>query len=118
MTIVSVAVGGALGAMSRHIVQTIGTPSIWKTWLINMMGAFLLGIVAYGVWTNEAFLLFVATGFLASFTTFSTVMVEWVELLEERRYGLWILYASLTVGGGFVALTLGALIGQWLIQTF
>lgn len=118
MTIVSVAVGGALGAMSRYIIQTIGAPSIWKTWLINILGAFLLGIVAYGVWTNETFLLFVATGFLASFTTFSTVMVEWVELLDDRRYGLFALYASLTVGGGFVALTLGALIGQWLIQMF
>lgn len=98
----------AAGAVGRYLldrlVQSLHTGAFpWGTWVVNVLGSLVLGAVAglarrHGL-PQEAVLL-VGSGFLGSFTTFSTMTFETVRLLEERRAGLAVanLVASLGVG--------------------
>lgn len=76
-----VAVGGFAGAAARHAVSVaapVGFP--WGTLAVNVLGSFLLGVLVYesvfaGQLTPETRLV-VGTGFLSSFTTYSTFALE------------------------------------------
>ena len=87
-----VAVGGALGALSRYAVDRafaalLGYPTAISTFSINIIGAFLLGVfVSVSAGYSQPTLgvrLFLATGFLASYTTFSTLAVSTAQLAES-----------------------------------
>lgn len=116
MTVVAVAVGGALGAVSRYLlgswVQSMSGGSFpWGTWTVNVLGSLLLGFAM--VWLAETLAsaevrLFVAMGFLGSFTTFSTFSFETVELVRE---GLWMragIYSLGSLAIGVLAVVTGA----------
>jgi fluoride exporter len=71
-----VALAGAAGAAARFVVdgQILARTNArlpWGTALINLSGAFVLGISA-GAVTSHEFSLIVGTGFLGAYTTFST----------------------------------------------
>jgi CrcB protein len=77
-----IAVGGFAGAISRHAVAiTLLTGTLpWGTLVANVLGSFALGVLLYearfaGVLAPETRLI-VGTGFLSSFTTYSTFAVE------------------------------------------
>lgn len=110
---------GALGALARYLIGRIvveRTRSIfpWATLLINITGAFLIGLIA-GLTTthvlNSLVQTVLATGFLGGYTTFSTMSWEAMQLLREgsRRRG--VLYLSGTVVPGLLAAALGLLLG-------
>lgn len=116
MTVVAVALGGALGAVSRYLlgswVQSMSGGSFpWGTWTVNVLGSLLLGFAM--VWLTETLAsaelrLFVAMGFLGSFTTFSTFSFETVELIRE---GLWMRAGVYSLGSlmvGVLAVVAGA----------
>ena len=116
MTVVAVAVGGALGAVSRYLlgswIQSMSGGSFpWGTWTVNVLGSLLLGFAM--VWLTETLAsaelrLFVAMGFLGSFTTFSTFSFETVELIRE---GLWMRAGVYSLGSlaiGVLAVVAGA----------
>jgi len=98
-----VALGGALGAVSRYLagawVQSMsGGAFPWGTWTVNLVGSLAIGFAM--VWLNQTLAsaelrLFVAMGFLGSFTTFSTFSLETVELLRE---GLWFRAGAYSLG--------------------
>ena len=78
---VLVGAGGFAGAISRYAVAAaLPTTFPWGTLAVNVAGAFLLGVVVYGTAglrrLPEAARLVVATGFLSSFTTYSTFAAE------------------------------------------
>jgi CrcB protein len=80
-----VAVGGFAGAASRHGVATVLPAAFpWGTLAVNVVGSFLLGVVVYGIETRKTVpdrvRLVVSTGFLSSFTTYSTFAAETAEL--------------------------------------
>jgi CrcB protein len=83
--VVLVAMGGFSGAVSRHAIA-LALPETfpWGTLAVNTVGAFLLGLVVYETLTRgrvaEAVRTLVATGFLSSFTTYSTFAAETVAL--------------------------------------
>jgi fluoride exporter len=75
--------GGCLGALARAgLAEALPVP--WATLLVNVAGAFLLGVVV----TRSPRLL--GTGFCGAFTTFSTMQVELLELpvLEAAAYAI------------------------------
>ena len=80
-TVRLVAVGGFAGAVCRYAVS-VALPATfpWGTLAVNVAGAFLLGVVVYGTaelrQLPKAARLVVATGFLSSFTTYSTFAAE------------------------------------------
>jgi CrcB protein len=83
--VVLITVGGFVGALGRHGVTLVLPETFpWGTLAVNIVGAFLLGFVAYSIETDdgpsETARLFVATGFISSFTTYSTFASETVAL--------------------------------------
>lgn len=122
----AVALGGAIGAVLRHLFvlafpQDPGAfPTV--TFAENVTGAFLLGVVLIALLRSprlsDRWRPFLATGVLGSFTTFSNVSVQILELGVEGRIGIALLYiaASLVVGLGAAAggIALGArLMRRW-----
>jgi CrcB protein len=101
-----------LGALARVGVSrsfptaTAGWP--WATFAINIGGAFLLGYFATRLQerlpqsTYRRPLL--GTGFCGAFTTFSTVQVEALEMLDDDRYGLALGYAAASIAAGLLAM--------------
>lgn len=80
-----VAAGGFAGAVSRHgvaVALPAGFP--WGTLAVNVVGAFALGLVAYHTRIrgrlSDRTRLTVSTGFVSSFTTYSTFATETVSL--------------------------------------
>ncbi len=109
-----VALGGALGAMARltlnfALQRDIDFP--WGTLAANLAGCFLMGIVAHLVatsaWFNEAgiipdqYRLLFAVGFLGSFTTLSTLVLEMHSLIERHDYLAASAYLGASVIGGY-----------------
>ena len=107
--------GGAIGATARHLASKAvlaWTPPAfpWGTYLINITGCFAMGIVA-GLANNGSISpttrLFLATGILGGYTTFSSFLLDAAHL---RRQGgpAWLLYWVGSVAAGLVAAALGA----------
>ena len=76
-----VGAGGFAGAACRYAVSAALPATFpWGTLAVNVAGAFLLGVVVYGTAElrrlPEVARLVVATGFLSSFTTYSTFAAE------------------------------------------
>lgn len=108
-------VGGA-GACARFLLDAlvsslIGADLPWGTFVINVSGSFLLGLVSGLAFTGDALVL-AGGAALGSYTTFSTWMLETQRLREEGEFGpaLGNVAISLAVGLGAVALgrTIGA----------
>lgn len=116
---VIVALGSALGGALRHGVngasaRLLGTGWPYGTFTINVAGSFAIGaIVAYLALrghVSSAWLLFLTTGVLGGFTTFSAFSLEVVLLYERGHPGLAALYVAgsvvLSIAATFLALTL------------
>lgn len=104
--------GGALGALARAVLSEAFVPAPsgwpWPTFLVNVVGAFLLGYFA----TRLAERLplsgyrrpLLATGLCGGLTTFSTMQVELLWMLDHHRFGLAAGYAAASVVGGYAAI--------------
>lgn len=84
-----VGAGGALGSAARYLLaRKIATATTsWfpaATFLINILGALLLGITVRAGIAGNLYLLF-ADGFLGAFTTFSTFMYEGFTLFKDKK---------------------------------
>ena len=112
MTILLVLIGGAIGAPLRYLTDQAvqrrrRTAFPWGTWTVNVIGSFVLGLVAAAGPTWVVTL--VGTGFCGALTTFSTFGYETVRLKEE---GLpWL--AAANVGASIAAGLAAAVLGWW-----
>ena len=116
MTWLAVALGGAVGAACRYVVdfvvsQRAGGVFPWGTWTVNITGALLLGALAgYASARGDPQWWHIAatSGFCGAYTTFSTFMYETLQLIERRAWWetLWNL-SSLVVGLAAAALGWG-----------
>jgi len=110
----AIAAGGAIGALARtglaYAVPVDSGAWPWTTLAINVAGAFALGYFVTRL--QERLPLsayrrpFLGTGFCGALTTFSTVQVELLQLLDAHRYGLAALYAAITIVLGYFAVAL------------
>jgi fluoride exporter len=108
-------IGGGLGSMARYGISVFGMRLLgqgfpWPTLLINIVGSALMGLLtgwlaAQGT-SPQSLRLFVATGILGGFTTFSTFSLETVLLYERGQLGLAVAYVAASVGVGVGALIL------------
>ena len=84
-------IGGGLGAVSRHAANRAGLALIgpgfpWWTFTVNVTGCFLIGLLAglFGsLETGHNARLFLITGFLGGFTTFSAFSLDALTLWER-----------------------------------
>lgn len=105
-----VGLGGALGAVCRYLITLLpmnpenGFPV--KTFLINIAGSFLIGIVAALAAKNSLdsrLVLFLKVGICGGFTTFSSFALETEGLIQKGSNGIAFLYAALSIILGILA---------------
>jgi fluoride exporter len=113
-----VVVGAAVGAPARYLIdRTIQTrhDSVfpWGTFTANMIGSFLLGLLAAAsLHTSDEMLALLGTGLCGALTTYSTFGYETVRLIQQRNGLLAALNVTASIIGGFGAAYLGAAIAQ------
>ena len=115
MTPLLVALGAALGAPLRYLVDRFvqsrhDSVFPWGTFAVNVAGSFVLGAAA--VVLRGAWLALVGTGFCGALTTYSTFGYESVRLVQERARLYALLNVLVSVAAGLVAAILGALLGS------
>jgi CrcB protein len=106
--------GGFIGAIARVLVDDALPHDAgawpWATFGVNIAGAFALGYFTTRL--QERLPLssyrrpFLGTGFCGALTTFSTLQVELLEMLDAGRAGLAAAYALVSVFAGFLAVAL------------
>jgi fluoride exporter len=109
--ILAIGSGGFIGAVLRYllsqIIQTKQTSAFpLGTLVVNILGCFLIGIV-FGLADKgsitQNWKLFLATGFLGGFTTFSAFSYETVSLLRDGQFGYAMTYVISSVVVGLLA---------------
>src|SRR5436305_3819467 len=81
----------------------------WATSAVNLIGTFVLGYVATRLRTpTSPRRLFLGTGFCGALTTFSTMQVELLVMLDHRDYALAATYASVSLAAGLLAVALAS----------
>lgn len=78
----------------------------WGTLLVNLAGCFVMGFIT-GHPERESLRLFLATGMLGGFTTFSAFSLETFQFIQDGRWGLALLYVLLTAVGCLLGVSLG-----------
>ena len=119
MNYLLVFVGGGLGATLRHVVNVIcakcvGTAFPYGTFIINITGSTAMGLIAgYLAFKGEAsqpWRLFLMTGILGGYTTFSAFSLDAALLYERGEIGLALFYVLgsviFSIAGLFAGLAL------------
>ena len=118
-----IAVGSALGGVSRYLVgglvdKLMDTQFPAGTFVVNLTGSFLLGLfLRYSLDSptmTPELRAFLTIGFCGGYTTFSTFSYETVALLERGEWSRAALYAGLSVVLALGATVLGFLAGRGL----
>lgn len=121
--VILVAAGGAIGASLRHIgnllaLRFLGTAFPWGTLAINIAGSFAMGLfielLVRRLGTSNEMRLFVATGVLGGFTTFSAFSLDFAVLWERGASSSALAYLIASVTGAILALFMG----MWLARSF
>ncbi|MDF1656629.1 MAG: fluoride efflux transporter CrcB [Verrucomicrobiales bacterium] len=120
--VASLMLGGAFGAVSRWGIhywidsRFSQSPFPWGILVVNVTGCFLFGwlftIFENRAWFSDTIQLAVFTGFLGSFTTFSTFSWNTLELLRSGQIGLALGNVTLSVVAGFLAVWAGWSLGR------
>jgi CrcB protein len=112
-----VGLGSALGGIGRHWLSLLVDRSLthpggvpWGTLAVNLLGSLGLGLVLFGVQDHHHWRLFLATGLMGGFTTYSTFSAQTWILLQQGSYG----GAAWNVGLTLVLCLAGSAIGWWL----
>jgi CrcB protein len=110
------AAGGALGAGTRHLVNVsmlawLGPGFPWATMTVNIVGSLLMGILVESLMPlaggSVAWRVFLATGILGGFTTFSAFSLDAWVLYERGEHLALALYVALSIILSIAALILG-----------
>lgn len=122
-TVLAIGAGGFVGALARYaidrgLIYETGVPVAWPTFLVNISGSFVIGLLFVLVteravlpaWLRGPLMI----GLVGSYTTFSTVALASWRMIED---GAW-LFAAANLGGsallGMVAVIAGVYIGRLL----
>src|SRR5215475_8967799 len=107
----AVFVGGALGTLARAALATLSAPDPsrwpWPTFIVNIVGAFLLGYFTTRLLERLPVSSYrrplLGTGVCGGLTTFSTMQVETVKMLEHEHFGLAVGYTVASIAAGLLA---------------
>jgi CrcB protein len=110
-------IGGGIGAALRHGVniasaQLFGVTFPWGTLIVNVLGSFVIGLLAAwfafrDVGASQHMRLLLATGILGGFTTFSAFSLDFVVLFERGEVAQSVTYVIASVGLSLAAVFLG-----------
>lgn len=110
--------GAGIGGALRHGVnvgcaRVWGIAFPWGTLTVNLLGSLVMGVLAgwfasrAGQGSSQALRLFVTTGVLGGFTTFSAFSLDTMVLWERGHFGFTLGYVAVSVVGSVGALALG-----------
>ncbi len=118
-TLFTVALGGAIGASGRYLVNVTATRVIGHgypagTLIVNVLGSFLMGVlfVVLAKKGGNVWAPFLMTGVLGGFTTFSAFSLDTLALFERGQVASAAGYVALSVGLSLAALVLGVYAGR------
>jgi CrcB protein len=123
-TIWAVAIGAALGGVSRYYVasalqQRLGVTFPWGTLAVNVSGSLLLGVFLRYAFATPSMSVelraLLTTGFCGGYTTFSTYSYETAALLEDGQYSRAGLYATASVVLALAATFAGFMLAREMI---
>jgi CrcB protein len=121
LNIALVAIGGAIGSVARYLVgvwsvRLAGPNFPWGTFTVNVVGAFLIGllmeIIARRFDASAEMRVFVVTGIIGGFTTWSSFTLDAVVLFERGDIGLSALYLMGSLVVSFAAIFAGLALGR------
>ena len=113
--------GAGIGGALRHganqaAVRLFGYDFPFGTLIVNVFGSFLIGLLAgyfaYRTGVSQHLRLFLATGILGGFTTFSAFSLDFAVLVERHAYALAAGYVIVSVGLALAGLFLGLALFQ------
>jgi len=114
LTLMQVALGGALGAMARYLagmaaLRALGPGFPWATLAVNVLGSFLMGIlvVALAHFSANRLAPFLMTGLLGGFTTFSAFSLDALTLWERGATAQAAAYVAASVALSLAAIGAG-----------
>lgn len=119
--VLSVALGGAAGALARHgtvVVYQRYAPTTFPLAIltVNVVGSLLFGLLwAYAEdreWISENMRLLVLTGFLGSFTTFSTFAFDEAMFIRSSSWALFVANLLISNAAALAAVFVGFRIGK------
>jgi CrcB protein len=107
----AVFVGGAMGTLARAGLEALAAPDPgrwpWPTFIVNIVGAFLLGYFVTRLLerlpTSSYRRPLLGTGLCGGLTTFSTMQVETIKMIEHHHYGLAAGYTLAGIVAGLLA---------------
>ena len=110
-----VGAGGFVGAVCRYLIGMIplkeGCAFPIKTLMINIVGSFMIGIVAALAsetdFLNPRIVLFLKVGICGGFTTFSSFTLESADLIKSGKMQLAVIYTILSIILGVLAVFAG-----------
>lgn len=120
-SLVAVGLGGALGAMARYLVSLMaqnawGIYFPFGTLIVNGLGSFLAGLtvtlLVNSLSGSEQARLFIFTGFLGGFTTFSSFAVESMWLFEQGQWIKWMVNIAVNNIAALGLVLFGAMLGR------
>lgn len=113
---------GFFGALLRFIIKNINI-SVYSgnipinTLIINISGCFLLALVSNiildALEANIELKLAITTGFIGTYTTFSSLCKEMVNLISAGKYYSTVIYIAVSLILGFLAVILGSFVAKF-----
>jgi len=123
--VVSVGIGGALGSMLRFVVTVLaarwfGAGFPWGTLAVNLIGSFILGVIAEFAITGALGIspqvrIFIGVGILGGFTTFSSFTYDTLTLVRDGSTPLALGYVLASIALGLIAVYLGTITARLLV---
>lgn len=115
--VILIAAGGFLGAVCRfalgNFVQSKHRTAFpFGTFIINLTGAFLLGLLFAKNSQHPLVFYFCGTGFMGAYTTFSTFQLESNELMRKNKIFLALIYLCCSAIFGIIFAYLGYRVGR------
>ena len=112
--LVAVFIGGAVGTLARAALELLaaGDPGRWPwpTFVVNIVGAFLLGYFTTRLLERLPVSSYrrplLGTGLCGGLSTFSTMQVEILKMIDAHAWGLAVGYAAASVAAGYAAIYL------------
>lgn len=116
--LLAIFVGGALGTLARAGLAEFAAAEPghwpWPTFIVNIVGALLLGYFTTRLLERLPVSSYrrplLGTGLCGGLTTFSTMQVETVRMLEHHNYGLAAGYTAASIGAGLIAVYLATVL--------
>jgi CrcB protein len=121
LNIALVAAGGAIGSVARYLVgvwsaRLAGPNFPWGTITVNIVGAFLIGlmveVVARRFDASAEMRVFIVTGVIGGFTTWSSFTLDAVTLFERGDMGQAAFYLAGSLTLSFAAIFAGLALGR------